>query len=257
MESRAAASEFDSRSVWRWLATGAYEPGKRTGWQMTPAAVEAFYRAGGRPVSDWRLLCEDGVDVPSRSTFCHAVTRDLSPAERAYARHGEDGQHRFEVYRQWEPGARHEVWEADHAELEVEVLPLRGQRLLRPWLTLIEDGFSRLVMGWALSLQPTTAEVLAAMREATIVDPARGPWGGVPQLIRFDGGREFVARAVTRAAGELGCAALPTAAYPPQQKGKIERLHHTIGDGLIATLPHSRPAGRDAAMARSASTRRR
>ena len=42
--------------------------------------------------------------------------------------------------------------------------------MLRPWLTLIEDGFSRLVMGWALSLQPTSAEVLAAIREAIIVD---------------------------------------------------------------------------------------
>lgn len=237
---RAAALslEVDARSVWRWLAAGAYEPGKRTGWQMTPAAVEAFYLAGGRPVRAWRLLREDGVEVPSRSTFCHAVTRDLSPAERAYARDGEDGRRRFEVYRRWEPGARNEVWEADHAELDVEVLPLRGQRLLRPWLTLIEDGFSRLVMGWALSLQPTTAEVLAAIREAIIIDPARGPWGGVPQLIRFDGGREFLARAVTRAAGELGCAALPTAAYSPHQKGKIERLHRTIGEGLSATLPH-------------------
>jgi putative transposase len=43
---------------------------------------------------------------------------------------------------------------------------------------------------------------------------------------------------VTRAAGELGCAALPTAPYSPHQKGKIERFHRTIGEGLIATLSH-------------------
>ncbi len=103
---------------------------------------------------------------------------------------------------------------------------------------MIEDGFSRLVMGWALSLQPTSAEVLVAIREAIVIDPDRGPWGGVPQLIRFDGGREFLARAVARAAAELGCAALPAAPYSPHQKGKIERLHRTIGEGLIATLPH-------------------
>jgi hypothetical protein len=62
--------------------------------------------------------------------------------------------------------------------------------------------------------------------------------GGVPQLIRFDGGREFLAQAVTRAAGELGCAALPAAPYAPHQKRKVERLHRTIGEGLMATLPH-------------------
>jgi putative transposase len=226
------------RSVWRWLAAGEYGPGKRSHWRMTPVAVEALYRAGGRPTAAWRLLGEEGVEVPSLPTFCRAVRRDVSPAERAYARHGEDGRRRYSVYRRWEPTARNDVWETDHDELEVNVLPLRGTRLVRPWLTVIEDGFSRLVMGWALSLYPTSAEVLVAIREGIVIDPERGPWGGVPQLIRFDGGREFLANAVKRAAGELGCAALPTAPYSPYLKGKVERLHRTIGERLIATLPH-------------------
>jgi putative transposase len=234
----AASLGVGERSVWRWLAAGEYEPGKRSGWQTTPAAIEALYRAGGRPIAAWRLLRDEGEWVPSRTVFCDALKRDLSPAERAYARHGEDGRRRYSVYRRWEPSARNDVWETDHAELDINVLPLRGRRLVRPWLTVIEDGFSRLVMGWALSLQPSSAEVLVAIREGIAIDPERGPWGGVPQLIRFDGGREFLAQAVTRAAGELGCAALPAAPYSPHHKGKIERLHRTIGEGLIATLPH-------------------
>jgi putative transposase len=114
------------------------------------------------------------------------------------------------------------MWETDYAELELNVLPLRGRRLVRPWLTVIEDGFSRLVMGWALSLYPTTAEVLVAIREGIVVDPQRGPWGGVPQLIRF------LATAVKRAAGELGCAALPTAPYSPHlSSGGLARSDST------------------------------
>ena len=226
------------RSVWRWLAAGDYDPGKRSCWRTTPAAIEALYLVGGRPTAAWRLLSEEGVEVPSLPTFCRAVRRDVSLAERAYARHGEDGRRRYSVYRRWEPKARNDVWETDHQELEINVVPLRGRRLVRPWLTVIEDGFSRLVMGWALSLYPTTAEVLVAIREGIVIDPERGPWGGVPQLVRFDGGREFLANAVKRAAGELGCAALPTAPYSPHLKGKVERLHRTIGEGLIATLPH-------------------
>lgn len=237
VQSAADSLGVGTRSVWRWLAQGAYTPATRPRWTTTPAAVEALYRANGRPTAAWRLLLEEGVDVPSRATFTRALTRDLSESERAYARFGEDGRRRFSVYRRWEPAARNDVWESDHAQLDVEVLPVRGQRTVKPWLTVIEDGFSRLVMGWALSLQPTTAEVLAALREAIVIDPARGPWGGVPQLIRFDGGREFLANAVSRAAGELGCAAVATAPYSPHQKGKIERLHRTIGEGLIATLP--------------------
>jgi putative transposase len=224
--------------VWRWLAAEEYDPGKRARWRMTPEAIQALYRTGGRPTAAWQLLRGEGVAVPSRPTFCRAVRRDMSSAERAYARHGEAGRRRYSVYRRWEPKARNEVWEADHGELEINVLPLRGRRLVRPWLTVIEDGFSRLVMGWALSLYPTSAEVLVAIREAIVIDPERGPWGGVPQLIRFDGGRDFLAHAVKRAAGELGCVALPAAPYSPHQKGKVERLLRTIEDRLIATLPH-------------------
>jgi putative transposase len=198
-----------------------YDPAWRIGWRVTDEAIEALYRAGGRADRSWRLLRGEGVPVPSHTAFCRALERDVSPAERAYAWHGEDGRRRYSVYRRWDPTARNEVWESDHQELQIKVLPLRGKRLVRPWLTVIEDGFSRLVMGWVLSLYPSSAEVLVAIREAIVIDPERGPWGGVPQLIRFDGGKEFLANPVKRAAGELGCAALPTAPYSPHQKGCV------------------------------------
>jgi putative transposase len=238
VEAAAASLGVDARSVWRWLADGGYEPRGRPGWQLSPAAIEAFYRTGGRPTATWQLLRDQGEDVPSHPTFCRALKRDLSPSERAYARSGENGRRRYLVYRQWEPDARNDVWEADHAQLDIRVLPLRGKRLVRPWMTVMQDAYSRLIMGWTLSLHPTSAEVPVAIREGIAIDPARSPWGGIPRLIRFDGGLEFLAGAVTRAAGELGCAALPAVPYSPHQKGKIERLHRTIGEGLIARLPH-------------------
>ena len=130
---RAAADSLGvtERSVWRWLAAGAYDPSWRTGWRTTPEAIEALYRTGGRPTAAWRLLRDEGVAVPSRTAFCRALERDMSPAERAYARHGEEGRRRYSVYRRWEPQARNEVWETDHAELDVNVLPVHGRRLVR------------------------------------------------------------------------------------------------------------------------------
>ena len=238
VDAAAASLGVHARSVWRWLADGDYQPAGRSGWELSAVAIEAFYRTGGRPTAAWRLLQEEGEPVPSHTVFCRAIQRDLSPAERAYACDGENGRRRYLVYRRWEPDARNEVWEADHARLDLHVLPLRGKRLVRPWLTVMQDAYSRLIMGWALSLQPTSAEVLVAIREGIAIDPARGAWGGIPHLIRFDGGLEFLAAAVTRAAGELGCAALPAVPYSPHQKGKIERMHRTIGEGLIARLPH-------------------
>ena len=98
---RAAAESLgvSERSVWRWLAAGGYEPVALAGWRTTPAAIEALYRCGGRPTAAWRLLRDEGEAVPSRTVFCDALKRDLSPAERAYARLGEDGRRRYQVYR--------------------------------------------------------------------------------------------------------------------------------------------------------------
>jgi transposase InsO family protein len=58
--------------------------------------------------------------------------------------------------------------------------------------------------------------------------------------VRFDGGKEFLAEAVRRAAGERRCAALPTAPYSPHLKGKVERLNHGI------VVQHPRRSPRDA-----------
>jgi putative transposase len=233
----ARAAGVHERTVWRWVAQGRYTPRPSNGYRLTEADVDALYVAHGQVARAWSIQSQAGAGVPSRRSFHRAVTREMSLAERAYAREGENGRRRYEVYRRWEPKARNEVWEADHVELDVEVLPLRGTRRVRPWMTVVEDGFSRLIMGWALSLRPTSAEVLAALRLAIVIDPERGGWGGVPVLVRFDGGKEFLARAITRAAGELGCAALPAAPYSPHLKGKVERLARTINQELCAQLP--------------------
>jgi len=226
------------RSIWRWIAGGGYQAESRKRWQLTPEALDAFYQANGHPTIAWRLLKEADVSVPSESVFLRAVRDCLSPAQRAYARHGEDGRRRYELYRRYEVATRNDLWEMDHAQLDVEVLPLRGRRPIAPWLTVIIDSYSRLIMGWALSIRPSSAEVLAALRQAIVIDPERGPWGGIPELVRFDGGKEFLAAAITQAAGAVGFVASPTAPYSPYLKGKVERLHQTINTGVIATLPY-------------------
>ena len=128
-------------------------------------------------------------------------------------------------------------YEADHKQLSVEVLAPRAQRPQRPWVTSFVDQFSWLIVGWAISLRPTQAEVLAALRMAVTVDPARGEFGGVPVLLRWDRGLEFAADSIEQATLALGCLSRRTEAYSPWQKGKIERLNRTIEQELLQGLP--------------------
>jgi putative transposase len=80
-------------------------------------------------------------------------------------------------------------------------------------------------MGWALSLRPNSATVLATFRRGLVVDHARGPFGGVPASLVPDNGLEFAATALKRVCGVLGVALEPPDAYAPHQKGKLDGSH--------------------------------
>jgi transposase InsO family protein len=137
----------------------------------------------------------------------------------------------------YEAPHRNAVWQADHKQPPLLVVAPGGRPGRRPWVTLFMDDFSRAIVGWAISLQPSSAEVLAAMRDAILVDPERMPLGGVPGRLRWDHGLEFAASAVGQAALMLGVDVDPATPYAPHEKGKVERLHRTITDSFVAGLP--------------------
>lgn len=83
------------------------------------------------------------------------------------------------------------------------VTPPVGVRPYKPWVTLFVDCFSRLIMGWAVSLYPNAATVLAGLRSALLVEEGK-PFGGVPQVLVPDGGLEFATTALGRAYATLG-----------------------------------------------------
>ena len=178
-------------------------------------------------------------------TLQAAFARELRPAERASAKRGEAGRREHGLYLRYEAPHRNAVWQADHKQLPVLVIAAVGRRPRRPWVTLFIDDYSRAIMGWAISLQPSSAEVLAALRDALVVQPGRGPFGGVPGRLRWDHGLEFAAGAVEHAALALGVDLDPATPYAPHEKGKIERLHRTIAETFIATLPGYTDGPRD------------
>jgi putative transposase len=236
----ARALEVSERTVWRWLGAelpdSAGRPGPRP-YVLTEADRDALADWHGSAAAAWRARRAAGVPLPTLRTFQQAVRRQLSPAERAALADGAEGRRRHTVYLRWESTYRNQVWEADHKQLPVLVLAPKAQRARTPWVTLFLDAYSRLVMGWAISLYPSSATVLSALRMGLVIDPDRGPWGGVPTMLRWDNGLEFAAAALTRAAASLGSVVSPTPPYTPHLKGKIERLHRTITQEFLKGLP--------------------
>lgn len=92
------------------------------------------------------------------------------------------------------------MWQADHKQLDVLVAhPTRPTRTVQPWVTWAIDDYSRAVMGRAISIQPSSAEVFAALRAAMLEDADGGVLSGVPARLRMDRGLEFLVCAVGQA----------------------------------------------------------
>jgi putative transposase len=233
----AEACGVSERTIRRWLQRGQIP--QRASWAWTPTArtTDLLERWRGNVAAVHRQLVEEGERVPSRRTVARALERELRPVEREHPRRGVAAVRDRSVYLRHAARHRAECYEADHKELSIEVLPPRGTRPRRPWVTVFTDQFSRLVVGWAISLCPTQAEVLAALRMAVTVDPARGRFGGVPATLRWDRGLEFAAVSIEQATQALGCVSRCTDAYSPWQKGKVERLNRTIEQTLLQGLP--------------------
>lgn len=147
------------------------------------------------------------------------------------------------------------VWQIDHkAPLHVMVRDLRAPSHrcpsgeVRPFLTLVVDSASRLVMSGLFSYdEPNRFTVAAAIRDAMLAGstneanehkPFGGiPIGGVPDEIWVDNGKDLIAQHVYQLAEGLGIKLVPGPPHQPQVRGIVERLHETLDTRLWSTLP--------------------
>jgi putative transposase len=236
----ARATGTSERTVWRWLRhdqRGTHDDRPRGRYVLTEADWDAYAAWRGSAAAAWRQRRAGSVSMPSLRTFQAAIARELLPSQRAAISHGAEGQRRHTVYLRWEATHRNQIWQADHKELPVQVLAPKAQKPAKPWVTLLLDAYSRLVMGWAVAPYPSAAAVLTALRMGMVVDAERGPFGGVPDELWFDRGLEFVADAVDQATARVGCACRRLPGYSPHLKGKVERCNRTLAEEFLRGLP--------------------
>jgi putative transposase len=142
-----------------------------------------------------------------------------------------------------------QVIQIDHTKVDIMLVDDVTRACIgRPWLTLVLDVHTRMVLGLYLSLDPPSA-TSAALAVAQAVLPKEEwlaarridlawPALGLPELIHVDNGREFHSRAFERGCQQHGIRVEYRPPATPRFGGHIERLMGTLM-GRVQALPGS------------------
>jgi putative transposase len=135
------------------------------------------------------------------------------------------------------------IYQFDHTPVDVLVRDLRTPRYrtasgeVRPWLTLGIDSSSRLIMAACFGYdRPDRFTVAAGIRDSLLVSEHK-PYGGIPDEIWVDNGKELVSHHVEQLTRELGILLQPCKPHAPQIRGIGERFFETSNTRLWSTLP--------------------
>ncbi|MDT0618308.1 DDE-type integrase/transposase/recombinase [Salinisphaera sp. P385] len=190
---------------------------------------------------------EAPIKIPHYNTLLAHLDR-VDLFEKLKARY--NTQYALKVTRQYgitPPAIRHlERVQVDHTLLDIYV-DFGHRTLVRPWLTLILDSYSKAILGFWLTPDPASAEsVMQAMRMAILPKNVRElggdaewhwPMHGLPSELTLDNGKEFHGKDLEMAAAELGFTLNFTPPRKPWFKAQVERKFGEINRSLLAQLP--------------------
>lgn len=188
--------------------------------------------------------------LPSRKLL-ERMLAQIPERDRYRARHG------FEATRRRYRSALHqrqteaplERAEMDHTRMNVFVVDDEtGIPLGRPWLTILIDDFTRVVLGYCISFEPPSrATVAKCLRHAFMpkvdlhqrfpdLEHDWEPHGVVAELV-VDGGVEFHSDELQGVCFELNIEQHFSPRKTPWFKGKVERFMGTVNRGTTIVAP--------------------
>lgn len=136
------------------------------------------------------------------------------------------------------------MWQADHCELPILLLDEAGKPD-KPYLTAIEDDYSRLIVGYRFSFQQSTALTTAlALRQAICrkEDPRWHAYG-IPTVFYTDHGSDFTSKHMEQVAADLPMELVFSQVSIPRGRGKVERFFRSVEQLLLQDLPGYAPEG--------------
>jgi putative transposase len=185
---------------------------------------------------------QQGWSVPSYSVV-YDVVCSLDPALVKLAREGTKAyQQSYDLLYRRETHRPNEIWQADHTLLDIWLLDEKGQKA-KPWLTVVEDDYSRCIAGYFLSFKhPNTQHTSLALHQA-IWRKSEPNWRicGIPQVFYTDNGSDFTSRHMEQVSADLKMRLVFSIPGMPRGRGRVERFFQTVNQLFLHKLPGYAP----------------
>lgn len=193
---------------------------------------------------------EQGWKPPSYDRV-RQIIKNLDPALVTLAHEGAAAyREEFDLLFRREATHSNAMWQADHTPLDILLLDETG-RPAKPWLTVIEDDYSRAIASFHLSFQESTALTTALALRTAIWRKEDLHWSicGIPSVFYTDHGSDFTSKYMEQVAADLGIELIFSEKGVPRGRGKIERFFRSVNDLLLQDLPGYCPPGHKGAEA--------
>ncbi len=199
-----------------------------------------------------RLSASQAIPIPRTPALSRAIAREirrLDPWEvdRArWGRHIADRRHSPTSPQRLATRILERV-EIDHTPLKVVVGTEAGP-LGQPWLTVLVDYYSRMIVGFCIGFEPPSyAVIMEALRHAILPKTdvrqqfpnVQGDWPcfGIPSKLVCDRGGDLTSKDLEQAAFQLGIELDFMPPRTPNFKGTVESFFDSLNDQLLSALP--------------------
>lgn len=199
-----------------------------------------------------RLPATNAVPIPRQFAIARAISRkigQLDPweADRArWGRHIADRRHSPTSPQRMATRILERV-EIDHTPLKIVVGTEAGP-LGQPWLTVLVDYYSRLIVGFCIGFEPPSyAVIMESLRHAILpktyvrerYPSITNDWPcfGIPSKLVCDRGSDLTSKDLENAAFQLGIELDFMPPRTPNFKGTVESFFDSLNDQLLSSLP--------------------
>lgn len=203
--------------------------------QTPPRSAASIHRQ----VTD--IAQEQGWKPPSYA-HVHQIIKSLDPALVTLAHQGAAAyREEFDLLYRREATHANAMWQADHTPLDVWLLDETG----KPYLTAIEDDYSRMIVGYRLSFQTATALTTALTLRQAIWRKEDPRWsaGGIPSVFYTDHGSDFTSKHMEQVAADIGMELVFSEPGIPRGRGRVERFFRSVDQLFLQDAPGYAPKG--------------